>query len=98
MVERLFLAVGCFVWVLLAGTFYGIWEAGVSLGGWVELRVGERREGLGRGGISAISILTNQRRRGQWEFNSPFNSLSWRCLLFNWFRIAGHDYSSGLKI
>ena len=31
-----------FLWVVLAGTFYGIWEVGVLLGGWVELRVGER--------------------------------------------------------
>ena len=67
------------------------------MGEWAEVQVGEGWEGLGRGGISAIRILANQRRRGQGE-NASFNSWSWRRLLFNWFRDAGHDYNSGLKI
>ena len=42
--EEKFLRGGIFLWVVLAGTFYGIWEVGVWLGGWVELRVGGRWE------------------------------------------------------
>ena len=45
--------------VLFAGTLYGIWEVGVLLGGWVELRVGEGRAKKRSGiRIYVISVAT----------------------------------------
>jgi len=49
---------------------------------------------LGIGGISAIRILANQRRRGQWEFNSSLNFWSWQRQLLC-LGDAGHDYNNG---
>ena len=39
--EEIIFCGGILSWVPRVGTFYGIWEVGVLLGGWVELRVGE---------------------------------------------------------